>query len=34
MKNYIDLFQQHGGSEMFIKAKNYEEEIDVIEKHN
>lgn len=31
METYIELFQQNGGPEMFIKARDYENELDQIE---
>ena len=34
MEKYIELFQENGGPELFIKAKDYEREIDAIELEN
>lgn len=34
METYIELFQENGGPELFIKAKDYEVELDAIELEN
>ena len=34
MKTYVELFQENGGPEMFLRAKDYETELDQIELEN